>query len=136
MSSALSIRVRIAIKNIVKMTTYEHLQIRLKAAPHTWLITGVASFIGSNLLEALLPLSQRAISWSLLPRGAGTPVECVLHQAALGGVPRSLADPITTNAANITGFLNMLMAARDARVKSFVFDVKSVLPQGAAGGCL
>jgi UDP-N-acetylglucosamine/UDP-N-acetylgalactosamine 4-epimerase len=52
-------------------------------------------------------------------------VDCVLHQAALGSVPRSLADPVTTNAANITGFLNMLVAARDARVKSFTYAASS-----------
>lgn len=163
------------------MTAYEQLQIRLKSEPHTWLVTGVAGFIGSNLLEALLRLGQRvvgldnfatgyqrnldevrtlvspeqwanfhfiegdirnlpdcqrAMSWPPLPPGEGYPVDYVLHQAALGSVPRSLADPITTNAANITGFLNRLVAARDARVKSFVFDVKSVLPRRAAGGAL
>jgi UDP-N-acetylglucosamine 4-epimerase len=52
-------------------------------------------------------------------------VDYVLHQAALGSVPRSLADPITTNASNITGFLNMLVAARDARVKRFVYAASS-----------
>jgi len=52
-------------------------------------------------------------------------VDYVLHQAALGSVPRSIADPITTNAANITGFLNMLTAARDAEVKSFTYAASS-----------
>lgn len=52
-------------------------------------------------------------------------VDYVLHQAALGSVPRSIADPITTNAANITGFLNMLVAARDAEVKSFTYAASS-----------
>jgi len=52
-------------------------------------------------------------------------VDYVLHQAALGSVPRSLNDPITTNAANITGFLNMLVAARDAGVKSFTYAASS-----------
>ena len=52
-------------------------------------------------------------------------VDYVLHQAALGSVPRSINDPITTNAANITGFLNMLVAARDARVKSFTYAASS-----------
>ena len=52
-------------------------------------------------------------------------VDYVLHQAALGSVPRSLEDPITTNAANIDGFLNMLVAARDARVKRFVYAASS-----------
>lgn len=52
-------------------------------------------------------------------------VDYVLHQAALGSVPRSINDPITTNAANITGFLNMLVAARDASVKSFTYAASS-----------
>ena len=52
-------------------------------------------------------------------------VDYVLHQAALGSVPRSIADPITTNAANITGFLNMLVAARDAKVSSFTYAASS-----------
>ena len=52
-------------------------------------------------------------------------VDFVLHQAALGSVPRSLADPVTTNDVNISGFLNMLVAARDARVKSFVYAASS-----------
>lgn len=55
----------------------------------------------------------------------GEPVDYVLHQAALGSVPRSIDDPITTNSANITGFLNMLVAARDAKVKSFVYAASS-----------
>jgi len=52
-------------------------------------------------------------------------VDYVLHQAALGSVPRSLADPLTTNAANIDGFLNMLVAARDAKVRRFVYAASS-----------
>jgi UDP-N-acetylglucosamine 4-epimerase len=52
-------------------------------------------------------------------------VDYVLHQAALGSVPRSIADPITTNSANITGFLNMLVAARDSQVKSFTYAASS-----------
>ena len=52
-------------------------------------------------------------------------VDYVLHQAALGSVPRSLADPVTTNATNISGFLNMLTAARDAKVKSFTYAASS-----------
>ncbi|MDR8263447.1 NAD-dependent epimerase/dehydratase family protein, partial [Acinetobacter baumannii] len=54
-----------------------------------------------------------------------TGVDYVLHQAALGSVPRSIADPIMTNSANITGFLNMLVAARDAQVKSFTYAASS-----------
>ena len=52
-------------------------------------------------------------------------VDYVLHQAALGSVPRSLEDPITTNQSNIDGFLNMLVAARDAKVKRFVYAASS-----------
>jgi UDP-N-acetylglucosamine 4-epimerase len=240
------------------MTAYDTLQARLAQEPATWLITGVAGFIGSNLLETLLKLNQRvvgldnfatgfqanldevqalvspdqwagfrfiegdirkledcqrAMTWSSIPaladsdpviasearqsiasgsssvdrhglrprddasnvsslrggeadaaihvrqsiasdsstvdrhglrprddasnvsslRGgaadaaihAAHPVDYVLHQAALGSVPRSIQDPITTNAANITGFLNMLVAARDAAVKSFTYAASS-----------
>ena len=126
----------------------------------TWLITGVAGFIGSNLLERLLQLNQRVIGLDSFVTGyqhnldevrsvvspeqwarftfiegdirnledcqeACKNVDYVLHQAALGSVPRSLDDPITTNAANITGFLNMLVAARDAGVKSFTYAASS-----------
>jgi UDP-N-acetylglucosamine 4-epimerase len=86
-----------------------------------------------------LPDCQRAMTWQppvpLSPVGAhpcgrltdedATPVDHVLHQAALGSVPRSLADPIATNETNITGFLNMLVAARDAKVKSFTYAASS-----------
>ena len=142
------------------MTVYETLQQQLPQKPATWLITGVAGFIGSNLLETLLKLGQRVVGLdnfatghqrnldevqSLVSRAqwdkfkfivgdirnvedcqqACQGVDYVLHQAALGSVPRSLADPITTNAANITGFLNMLVAARDAKVKSFTYAASS-----------
>src|SRR5690554_7314157 len=128
--------------------------------PKTWLITGVAGFIGSNLLEHLLKLNQRVVGLDNFATGhqsnldevqslvspeqwsrftfiegdirnledcarACEGVDYVLHQAALGSVPRSLNDPITTNAANITGFLNMLVAARDAKVKSFTYAASS-----------
>jgi len=147
---------------------YRTLRMRLADEPRTWLITGVAGFIGSNLLETLLQLDQRVVGldnfatghqrnldevqalvgtdrWSkfhlvqgdirniedcrlamVFPDGgSGSAVDYVLHQAALGSVPRSLADPITTNSANITGFLNMLVASRDAKVKSFVYAASS-----------
>jgi UDP-N-acetylglucosamine 4-epimerase len=142
------------------MTAYAQLQTRLQAEPCTWLITGVAGFIGSNLLEALLKLNQRVVGLDNFATGhqrnldevqtlvsqtqwanfsfirgdicnladcqkAINGVEYVLHQAALGSVPRSVADPITTNAANITGFLNMLVAARDAKVSRFVYAASS-----------
>ena len=142
------------------MTAYNQLCAQLPTAPRTWLITGVAGFIGCNLLEMLLKLDQRVIGLDNFATGhrhnldqiqqAVTPgqwarfrmiigdichlddchsacvgVDYVLHQAALGSVPRSLEDPIATNAANITGFLNMLVAARDARVKRFVYAASS-----------
>lgn len=142
------------------MTAYTELQARLRAEPKTWLVTGVAGFIGSNLLEALLTLNQRVIGLDNFSTGhrhnfdevqsvvsseqwanfhfiegdirnlavcqaACQGVDYVLHQAALGSVPRSIADPITTNANNIDGFLNMLVAARDAKVKRFVYAASS-----------
>lgn len=142
------------------MTAYEALQQSLPQAPKKWLITGVAGFIGSNLLEHLLLLDQTVVGldnfatghqrnldevrsnvsaqqWSRFSflegdiRNLGDchtachHVDYVLHQAALGSVPRSLNDPITTNATNIDGFLNMLVAARDAAVKSFTYAASS-----------
>ena len=130
----------------------------------TWLITGVAGFIGCNLLAAILKLGQRVVGLDNFSTGhrrnldqihaAVTPdqwrnfsfiegdirdsatcrdacgdADYVLHQAALGSVPRSIADPITTNQNNIDGFLNMLVAARDARggrgVERFVYAASS-----------
>jgi UDP-N-acetylglucosamine 4-epimerase len=147
------------------MNTYTRLLQELPARPQVWLITGVAGFIGSNLLETLLRLDQKVVGLDSFATGhqrnldevqtlvtpdqwarfrmvrgdirelqdcqtamhwdAQTPVNHVLHQAALGSVPRSLADPIATNAANITGFLNMLVAARDAQVQSFTYAASS-----------
>lgn len=142
------------------MTAYSELLASLKEQPKTWLITGVAGFIGSNLLETLLELNQTVVGLDNFAtghqrnldevQGLVTPeqwarftfiegdirdaadcekacdrVEYVLHQAALGSVPRSINDPLTTNAANITGFLNMLVAARDAGVKSFTYAASS-----------
>ncbi len=142
------------------MTAYERLRSLLPAAPKSWLITGVAGFIGSNLLETLLKLEQNVVGLDNFATGhrhnlrqiqdAVTPeqwarfrfmegdirvlddcraacdgVDYVLHQAALGSVPRSLEDPITTNGANIDGFLNMLVAARDAKVTRFVYAASS-----------
>ena len=139
---------------------YEALQKRLQAEPATWLITGVAGFIGSNLLETLLKLDQKVVgldnfstghqynldevqalvtpqqwrNFTFLEGDIRNPGECreacegvdyVLHQAALGSVPRSLEDPALTNENNITGFLNMLIAARDAGVRRFVYAASS-----------
>ncbi len=142
------------------MTTYSDLLEKLPNEPRTWLITGVAGFIGCNLLETLLKLDQHVVGLDNFATGhrrnlhqiqaAVTPeqwgrfrfiegdirvqndcreasagVDFVLHQAALGSVPRSLEDPVTTNGANIDGFLNMLVAARDAKVARFVYAASS-----------
>lgn len=139
---------------------YSQLKAELTAAPRSWLVTGAAGFIGSNLVETLLQLGQRVVgldnlatgymsnldevrqsvgeqAWSrfrfLLAdivdlascRDAAANVDHVLHNAALGSVPRSLENPIATNAANVTGFVNMLVAARDAKVRSFVYAASS-----------
>ena len=142
------------------MTLYGQIQQAMSATPRTWLITGVAGFIGCNLLEALLKNGQRVIGLDNFATGhkanleeirntvpsnqwtnfkliegdicdlricheACTDIDYVLHQAALGSVPRSLQDPITTNSVNVDGFLNMLVAARDAKVKRFVYAASS-----------
>jgi UDP-N-acetylglucosamine/UDP-N-acetylgalactosamine 4-epimerase len=133
---------------------------QIQNEPKTWLVTGVAGFIGSNLLEFLLKNHQRVIGldnfatghrynldkvesvvtsdqWSKFNfiegdicnldtcQSACEGVNYVLHQAALGSVPRSIVDPITTNQTNIDGFLNMLVAARDQKVDSFVYAASS-----------
>ena len=142
------------------MTAYQQLKSSLAHTPKTWLITGVAGFIGSNLLEHLLKLDQTVVGldnfatghrhnldevqalvtqaqWARLRfiegdignladcQSACAGVDYVLHQAALGSVPRSINDPIATNAANVSGFLNMLVAARDAGVQSFTYAASS-----------
>lgn len=142
------------------MTKYDEVLSNLKDNTHTWLVTGVAGFIGSNLLETLLKHNQKVIgldnfetghqhnldkvkslvsdrSWKNFTfikgdirniddcNNACKDVEYVLHQAALGSVPRSVEDPVTTNTTNIDGFLNMLVAARDAKVKSFIYAASS-----------
>jgi UDP-N-acetylglucosamine/UDP-N-acetylgalactosamine 4-epimerase len=142
------------------MSKYEQVKKDLLKKPRTWLVTGAAGFIGSNLLEALLVLNQKVIGLDNFATGhqynldevktevsdnqwqnfqfiegdirdyqmcknALNGVDYVLHQAALGSVPRSIADPITSNAANITGFLNMLQAAKEADVKSFTYAASS-----------
>jgi UDP-N-acetylglucosamine/UDP-N-acetylgalactosamine 4-epimerase len=128
----------------------------LQLVPKSWLVTGAAGFIGSNLLQALLRLNQRVVGldnfstgkqknleqvqelvtpeqWKrfrfirgdireiLICREACKAVDFVLHQAALGSVTRSLEDPVQTHESNVTGFLNMLLASRDAQIKRFVY---------------
>lgn len=142
------------------MSQYQTVCEQLKQNPKTWLVTGVAGFIGSNLLETLLKLNQNVVGLDNFATGhqhnldevqslvsaeqwakfsfiegdirefadcqkACQGVDYVLHQAALGSVPRSIADPMTTNATNISGFLNMLTAARDANVASFTYAASS-----------
>ena len=146
------------------MTKYQELQEHLKSNQNIWLITGVAGFIGSNLLEKLLILNQKVVGLDNFDTGyqynidqaiedannatgkdlggnfkfingdirnlsdckkACSNVDYVLHHAALGSVPRSIDDPIKTNKANIDGFLNMLVASKDASVKRFVYAASS-----------
>lgn len=139
---------------------YESIKKYLQEEPVTWAITGVAGFIGSNLLEQLLMLDQRVVGLDNFSTGheknlsevksliskkqwlrfkllkgdirklddcqrACKDVDLVLHQAALGSVPRSLEDPILTHKNNITGMLNMLVAARDNKVRRFVYAASS-----------
>ncbi|MGE4315981.1 NAD-dependent epimerase/dehydratase family protein [Acinetobacter sp.] len=142
------------------MGQYQTVCEQLKQSPKIWLVTGVAGFIGSNLLETLLKLDQTVVGLDNFATGhqhnldevqslvsaaqwakftfyegdirnledcqkACAGVDYVLHEAALGSVPRSIADPITTNETNISGFLNMLTAARDAKVSSFTYAASS-----------
>ncbi len=147
--------------NIVMASiAYEKIKEFLINDPKTWLITGVAGFIGSNLLETLLLLNQKVVGLDNFATGfqhnldevqvlvskdqwqnftfiegdirnlddchaACIGVDYILHQAALGSVPRSIADPINTNDTNISGYLNMLVAARDAKVASFTYAASS-----------
>lgn len=146
------------------MNKYSEIKTLLKAEPKVWLVTGVAGFIGSNLLETLLLLNQKVIGLDNFSTGhrhnldevkdivsirqwenftfiegdicdystceiavnfEGQSVDYVLHQAALGSVPRSIANPILTNKANISGFLNMLTASKEANVSSFTYAASS-----------
>ncbi len=139
---------------------YSKVREKIKNSPKTWLVTGVAGFIGSNLAEALLKLNQKVISldnfstghrynlehiksevsqeqWENFTFEEGDitdlefcqkitqNVDIILHQAALGSVPRSIDDPITSNSSNVTGFLNILTAAKDNGVKRFVYASSS-----------
>jgi len=144
------------------MSAYDELQFLLKREPRTWLVTGVAGFIGSNLLETLLGLEQRVIgldnfatghrknldevkdrlrleqwkrfnliegdiSEETVCRGACAGADIVLHQAALGSVPASMEDPLGAHRSNVTGFLNVIVAARDAKVVRLVYASSSAV---------
>ena len=133
------------------MKTYEEVQQRIRAERRTWLVTGVAGFIGSNLVAKLLELGQNVVGLDNFSTGkrANVPqgirfiegdirsldacreacqgVDLVLHQAALGSVPRSIDRPLDTHDNNVNGFLNMLVAARDAGVPRLVFASSSAV---------
>lgn len=143
-----------------RMSRYAEVRGLLRSEPRTWLVTGVAGFIGSNLLESLLLLDQRVTGLDSFSTGKRENleevkssvsesqwrrftfvegdirdlvtcrtvcqgVEYVLHEAALGSVPRSIEDPINSNESNVSGFLNMLVAARDAGVRRLVYAASS-----------
>ncbi|MEM7044767.1 MAG: SDR family oxidoreductase [Pseudomonadota bacterium] len=144
------------------MTTrsYDDVKTALQQSPKSWLVTGAAGFIGSNLVETLLNLGQIVVGLDNFSTGhqrnlgdvessvepsslqrfrmfegdirsldacrrAVADADYVLHQAALGSVPRSIEDPLSTNAVNIDGFINMLVAARDEGVSRFVYAASS-----------
>jgi UDP-N-acetylglucosamine 4-epimerase len=142
------------------MSRYDEVKDLLRGAPRRWLVTGVAGFIGSHLLETLLSLDQevvgldnfatgsrdnlsdvtgrvgpgRAARFEFVEVDVRDPVVCrramegvdaVLHQAALGSVPRSMKDPRATHGANVDGFLNVLLTAHEAKVRRFVYASSS-----------
>ena len=142
------------------MKKYFDLLQKLKKKKYNWLITGVAGFIGSNLLESLLRLDQKVVGIDNFSTGkkknleiikslvsknqwnnfnfiradicnfnlcnkACKNIDFVLHQAALGSVPRSIIDPISTNHSNIDGFVNIINAAKNQKVKSFTYASSS-----------
>ena len=143
------------------MTRYEQVQEQLRDQPRKWLITGVAGFIGSNLLEKLLELGQQVVGLDDFSSGyrrnlqevlgnnrrlrklfeliegdicdpavcktASQDVDYVLHQAAIGSVPRSVLDPARVNQVNVDGTINVMMAARDAGAKRVVFASSSAV---------
>lgn len=133
-----------------------------------WLITGVAGFIGSNLLETLLRHGQEVVgvdnfltgravnleqvkdlvgpsAWGRFTfvngdicdlstcRQVCEQIDVILHQAALGSVPRSIADPLASHANNVNGILNLLIAAKDAKVARFVYASSSSVYGDHAG---
>ncbi|MES2474708.1 MAG: SDR family oxidoreductase [Verrucomicrobiota bacterium] len=144
------------------MNRYDEIRSHLKLSPQKWVITGVAGFIGSNLLLELLRAGQRVVGVDNLITGhlhnldevrdlvtseqwenfswiegdvteletcrrVCSGADVVLHQAALGSVPRSIDHPDVTNHHNVGGFVNMLQAAKDAGVRRFVYASSSAV---------
>jgi UDP-N-acetylglucosamine 4-epimerase len=136
------------------VNTYADLRERIRSQPRTWLVTGAAGFIGSNLVETLLSLDQRVVGLDNFSTGkrenlaqfgpgfrfiegdirsletcrhACRGVDLVLHQAALGSVPRSIDDPLSSHDSNVNGFLNVLVATREAGIPRLVFASSSAV---------
>ena len=144
------------------MSAYEEIKAMLKHEPRTWLVTGVAGFIGSHLLEALLKLDQRVVGLDNFSTGkkpnleqvkelvsapqwqrfrftegdivdldtcsrACKGVDFVLHEAALGSVPLSMAEPLRCHASNVTGFLNVLVASRETGIRRVIYASSSAV---------
>ena len=144
------------------MDPYQQVQQRVRAARRTWLVTGVAGFIGSHLAEKLLELDQAVVGLDNFSTGkrenlelvrqavgeerwarmrfvegdirsldtcnsACASVDVVLHQAGLGSVPRSIDKPLRTHDSNVNGFLNILLAARDAGAGRLVYASSSAV---------
>jgi UDP-N-acetylglucosamine 4-epimerase len=144
------------------MTAYSRLRLELESNPRSWLVTGAAGFIGSNIVEELLRLGQRVTGMDNFAAGrhanleeiknsvsgrqwdgftfiegdirnleacqqAAKGADYILHQAALGSVPKSIEDPAAFNANNVSGFLHMLLAARDQMVRRFVYASSSAV---------
>jgi UDP-N-acetylglucosamine 4-epimerase len=160
MEDAVETRLHLPPRHAGTMNRYQAALASLRQTPRTWLVTGVAGFIGSNLLECLLSLGQAVVGLDnfstghpknvdeALERGgvgarfrliygdirdlgicreACNGVDVVLHQAALGSVPRSIADPLSSHDSNVSGLANMLVAARDAKVQRFVYASSSAV---------
>lgn len=139
---------------------YDRTKLELLNNQRSWLVTGCAGFIGSNLVEELLKLNQKVVGLDNFATGhkynlehiknsvtqqqwdnfifiegditdynicieVTKNIDIVLHQAALGSVPRSIDNPINSNASNVSGFLNMLTASKDNGVKRFVYASSS-----------
>ena len=144
------------------MSAYEKVVAQLRHSPRKWVVTGVAGFIGSHLLEALLKFDQTVVGVDSFATGTQVNLDAVrqavgvgqwerfrfqrgdianlevcretiggadfvLHQAALGSVPRSIAEPLLTHQTNVTGFLNVLIAGRDAGIQRLVFASSSAV---------